>query len=256
MKSLGAGASSFRLSAAFGGNDMSPFTGIKRGVASRDREEGAHARGRAASPGRSAGIRGAGDTGREDPALSGAADLFKRLAGTREAAGARGAAAQAAAGGHRFHFADFHVHLIQVGVLQHHFIGALSHQETGVAQVVFRLHLISREHRVDGLRGIENAVEELVASVFLPDAAEIGTEVSTAVADTVALKTLHAAFDEEYLLAARGVALERKNFTRLDVRAESFDTSFFGNKPLEQVAHERVRVRRAAFNHCGMQHRA
>src|SRR5207302_9603885 len=107
----------------------------------------------------------------------------------------------------------------------------------------------------DGLGGIEDAVEELDASVFLTNPAEVRTEVAATAVGAMTLETLHTSFDEEYLLTARGVALEHKNFTGLDVRAESFDTSFFGNKPFEQVAHERVRVRRAAFNHCGMQHR-
>ena len=82
--------------------------------------------------------------------------------------------------------------------------------------------------------------------------AEIWTEITAAVADAVALKTLHAAFGEKYLLAAGGVALERKNFFGLDVRAESFHAFFFGNKPLEQIAHERIAMDRAARDRFGL----
>src|SRR5207247_2507723 len=116
-----------------------------------------------------------------------------------------------------------------------HFIVRLSHQKAGVTRIVLRLQLISRERRVDGLRGIEDAVEELSAGVFLTDAAEIRTEVAAAVADPVAQETLHAAFGDEDLLAARSFgeelfpaqsALKRLRLASSIFRAEASSVSF------------------------------
>ena len=93
------------------------------------------------------------------------------------------------------------------------------------------------------------------AGVFLSDATQVRAEIAALAVQAVALGTLDPAFREENLFAAPGIAFERQNLIGLDVSAESLNPLFFGNKTLEQVAHQGVCVRCAAPDHFILQNR-
>src|SRR5206468_12588298 len=122
--------------------------------------------------------------------------------------------------------ADF----VEVGIFQHDFLRRLPDEQPGVACIVFRFNLTGRKSRINGLRWVQDIVEKLHAAVFLADATEVRTELTAAVAETVALNTLHAAFGEKHLLAAGRVALEREDTVGLGVSAKPLDTPFLGNE--------------------------
>src|SRR5439155_15659084 len=125
---------------------------------------------------------------------------------------------------------------------QHNFLSGLADEETRVILVVLRLKLIGRKRRVDGLRRLKDVLEKLRAAVFLADAAEVGTEVTAPIPDTVALETLRAAFGEKHLLTPRRFSFEREDLVWFDARAQSLGAPLLRDKPLEEVAHENVGV--------------